>query len=78
MAVAEFAIYPFVEGSFPDYVKVALDEAERSGLAVQIGPLGTSVEGELSEVLGLLYRIQQMAFDRGAEKFISSVEIDAR
>ncbi|HZD18934.1 MAG TPA: thiamine-binding protein [Actinomycetota bacterium] len=76
MAEAEFSIYPFVEGVFPEYVKGALEEAESSGLTVRIGPLGTSVEGSLEAVLDLVCRIQELAFRHGAKKVITSIGVD--
>ena len=46
MAVAEFSIYPFVTDRLEPYVTAALEETRRSGLTVDVGPLGTTVQGD--------------------------------
>lgn len=73
MAVAEFSVYPFLTGKLAPYVEAALDEAGRSGLLVQVGPLGTTVRGDLDDILALLERVQRAAFEHGAAKVVTSV-----
>ena len=76
LAVAEFTVYPFVTDRLEPYVMAAFEEAERSGLSVDVGPLGTTVRGPLSEVLDLLERVGRTAFASGATKVVTSVELD--
>ncbi|HEY3211310.1 MAG TPA: thiamine-binding protein [Actinomycetota bacterium] len=76
MAFAEFSIYPFVAERLEPYVAAALEEARSSGLDVEVGPLGTTVQGELEDILALLERVQRAAFGHGARKVVTRVELD--
>jgi len=76
MAVAEFSIYPFVTERLEPYVSAALEETRKSGLSVEVGPLGTTVRGELDQILPLLERVLRVAFAHGARKIVASVESD--
>lgn len=74
MAVAEFSIYPFVMERLEPYVEAAIEEARTSGLKVEVGPFGTSVEGDLDGVLELVGRVNRAAFARGATRVVTRVE----
>ena len=43
---AEFTVEPFVEGAPGPHVLAAIQVAESAGLAVDVGPFGTTVVGE--------------------------------
>lgn len=73
MAYAEFSIYPFVTERLESYVTAALIEARGSGLAVEVGPLGTIVRGDLEPILDLLRRVQEVAFRNGAATVVTRV-----
>ena len=75
-AVAEFSIYPFVTERLEPYVQAALDETRRSGLSVDVGPLGTTVQGDLDEILSLLERVLRAAFAHGATRVVTRVDIE--
>jgi len=51
---AEFTVEPFEEGHIGPHVAAAIEAAERVGLAPDVGPFGTSIEGDVSVVLGSL------------------------
>ncbi len=72
-AYAEFTIYPFVTERLEPYVTAALTEAKNSGLAVEVGPFGTIVRGDLPAILDLLRRVQDAAFRYGASAVVSRV-----
>ena len=76
LAVAEFTIFPFVTERLEPYVTAALEETRRSGLSVDVGPLGTTVRGDLEEILSLLERVQRAAFANGATKVVTRVELE--
>jgi uncharacterized protein YqgV (UPF0045/DUF77 family) len=76
VAVAEFTIYPFVTERLEPYVEAALEETRRSGLSVDVGPLGTTVRGDLEAILRLLERVHRAAFEHGATKVVSRVETE--
>ncbi|MCS5677752.1 MAG: thiamine-binding protein [Actinomycetota bacterium] len=65
---AEFTIEPFVEGAPGPHVRAAIDVAEAAGLAVDVGPFGTSVSGESESVLETVDAVVRAAIDRGATR----------
>ena len=72
----EFTIEPWVEGGHPPYVRAALARAEASGLPIDLGPFGTGVEGDASDVYALVPELLEAAMGAGAGKVslqISSV-----
>ncbi len=74
-ALVEFTVYPFVPGRLEPHVAAAVEEARRSGLPIEVGPLGTSVRGELEELVVLLGRVLQAAFAHGATKVVTRLEL---
>lgn len=66
--VVEFTIEPFVDGDPGPHVRAAVDAAERSGLAVDFGPFGTSVSGDDEAVLDAVDGILRAATAAGATR----------
>lgn len=55
MLLAEFSLSPLDKGeSLSRWVAPVVDVVDRSGLPYRLGPMGTCVEGEWSEVMALL------------------------
>jgi len=55
MLLAEFSLTPIGTGtSVSAWVSRSIDIIDRSGLPYRLGPMGTCVEGEWDEVLGVL------------------------
>ncbi|MBD3410854.1 MAG: MTH1187 family thiamine-binding protein, partial [Ignavibacteriales bacterium] len=55
MVLLEFSISPTDKGeSLGDYVSRALDEIDKSGVAYRLTPMGTILEGEWDEVMGVV------------------------
>ena len=55
MVLLEFAMYPVGKGeSLSPYVARSLDIIDRSGLAYQLTPMGTILEGEWDEVMAVV------------------------
>lgn len=65
---AEFTIEPFVEGDPGPHVLAAIEVAESAGLAVEIGPFGTSVCGESDVVLSTVDEVLRAAVGNGATR----------
>ncbi|MBT3246310.1 MAG: hypothetical protein HN979_06660 [Actinobacteria bacterium] len=65
---AEFTIEPFVEGDPGPHVLAAIEVAESAGLAVEIGPFGTSVSGDPEVVLSTVDGILRAAVANGATR----------
>ena len=64
----EFTIEPFVDGRPGPHVLAAIEAAERSGLAVDVGPFGTSVSGDDFRVLDAVDAIVRAAVAAGATR----------
>lgn len=57
MVLVEFSLFPLGKGeSVGDYVARCLKIVERSGLEYQCHAMGTTIEGELDEVLDVVKR----------------------
>jgi uncharacterized protein YqgV (UPF0045/DUF77 family) len=66
--VVEFTIEPFVEGEPGPHVRAAVEAAERSGVAVDFGPFGTTVSGDDDAVLTAVDRLLHAATAAGATR----------
>jgi len=66
--VAEFTIEPFVEGDPGPHVRAAVAVAETAGLAVDVGPFGTAIEGESADVLDAVDAVVRAAVANGATR----------
>ncbi|QBI19744.1 hypothetical protein ER308_09405 [Egibacter rhizosphaerae] len=71
---AEFTVEPFVPGHPGAHVQAAVEAAAAEGLAVDMGPFGSSVEGEASAVLAALARLNEAALHRGADRIAVQIE----
>jgi uncharacterized protein (TIGR00106 family) len=78
MAVAEFSVIPIIEGSLRRYVKIAVEEVKGSGLTYQIGAMGTTIEGELDQVLAVVMNAHRAVRSAGAERVVTNIKIDDR
>jgi uncharacterized protein YqgV (UPF0045/DUF77 family) len=64
----EFTVEPFVAGEPGPHVQAAIAAARRSGLAVDVGPFGTSVSGDDDRVLDTLDAVVRAAVAAGASR----------
>ena len=65
---AEFTVEPFVEGAPGPHVLAAIQIAESAGLAVDVGPFGTTVVGESALLLSTVDGLVRAAIDSGATR----------
>jgi uncharacterized protein YqgV (UPF0045/DUF77 family) len=65
---AEFTIEPFVDGAPGPHVLAALDAVRTAGLTPDVGPFGTSVEGDTEQVCRALDRMLGEALAAGATR----------
>jgi uncharacterized protein YqgV (UPF0045/DUF77 family) len=72
---AEFTIHPFEEGRMDAHVQAGVDAARSSGLAMEVGPLGTGLSGPRDEVLAALANVLRAAIDAGARAVHVKVEV---
>jgi len=68
MLTVEFTVEPFVEGDPGPHVRAAVEAAERSGLAVDVGPFGTTVTGDDGTVLDVVDAVVRAAVAAGATR----------
>jgi len=66
--VADELVYPVVD-------KVIAMIAE-SGLTYEVGPMETTIEGELDELLEIVKKAQHICVREGATRVISMIKID--
>ena len=80
MAVCEISVVPVGTGSssISDYVVEAQRIIKKSGLKSQLGPMSTSVEGDLDKILEVVKEIHEACFRKGAKRVLTSVKIDDR
>lgn len=78
MLIAEFSMFPLDKGeSLSTYVSRSLDIIDKSGLPYRLGPMGTCVEGEWDEVMGLIRGCyEKMSED--CNRIECSIKIDYR
>ena len=68
MLRAEFTVEPFISGHPGPHVEAALDAAAAAGLEVDMGPLGTSVEGDDDQVVNAMAAVLHKAMAAGATR----------
>jgi uncharacterized protein YqgV (UPF0045/DUF77 family) len=62
------------DGLLPAHVTAAADALTAAGLAPELGPLGTAVEGEASTVVTAMAAAVRAALDGGATRVTLQVE----
>lgn len=67
-SIPEERLYPVVDKV------IAL--IERSGVKYVVGPMETTMEGELHELLGIVEKAQEICIANGAARVVSVVKID--
>lgn len=76
--LAVFSVVPLGAGSsVGDEVARVLRIVDASGLAYKINPMGTVVEGEWNEVMGLIRKCHRAVMKSG-ERVMTSISIDDR
>lgn len=53
-----------------------IERIEKSGLKYEVGPMETTIEGELSELLEIVKEAQEICVKYGAERVCTVVKID--
>lgn len=67
-SVDEDRIYPVVD-------KV-IEHIAQSGVKYEVGPMETTMEGELDELMEIVKRAQEICVEQGAKRVMSVVKID--
>ena len=80
MAIVAVNIVPLGVGtSVSKYVAAAEKViADRPGIQRQVGPMFTTLEGDLDEIIKAIREMQEAVFSAGAERVITTIKIDDR
>jgi len=78
--IMEVSVVPLGTGSpsVSRYVAKCLEVVKDAGVAYQLTPMGTILEGELDELLSLVRRLHEVPFGAGAVRVVTTVKIDDR
>ncbi|QPJ61384.1 MAG: MTH1187 family thiamine-binding protein [Candidatus Nitronauta litoralis] len=78
MVLLQFSMSPMDKGeSVSDYVSRSLDIISNSGVSYKLGPMGTCLEGEWDEVMGVIKQCyEKMSSD--CNRITCSIKIDYR
>ena len=73
--IGEIAVVPQVEGPAREVVARAVEEIAGQGLRYEVGPTGTSVEGELEAILGAVRAVERRLRAEGVERALIEVRL---
>lgn len=73
--IGEIAVVPQVEGPAREVVARAVEEIAGQGLRYEVGPTGTSVEGELEAILGAVRAVERRLRGEGVERALIEVRL---
>lgn len=79
--IVELQVLPSPAGTADDryaHVEAAIAVIAASGLHYEVGPLGTSVEGEPDEVWSVVRRAHEATLAAGAEGVVSVIKVAQR
>lgn len=78
MVILEFSVFPVGAGeSLSAYVGRSLDIIDRSGLEYRLTPMGTILEGEWGQVLGVVKQCFE-AVSADCNRVYASIKVDYR
>ena len=78
MVIAEITITPVVGGALRPYIDAAVDVVRKSGLNYEVEAMGTTIEGELDQVLEVVRKAHEAVRQKGADRVLTEVKIDDR
>ncbi|MDR0434819.1 MAG: MTH1187 family thiamine-binding protein [Gracilibacteraceae bacterium] len=80
MAIVAVNIIPLGVGTSVSRYVAAAEKAilGRPGLKRDLGPMFTTLEGELDEALAAVRDMQEAVFAEGAERLVTTIKIDDR
>jgi len=73
--MVEFTTEPFELDGFPEHAKAARRVVDEAGLAVSVGPFGTSAEGGAEEALAAVTRLLRETLAAGASRISVQVSV---
>lgn len=77
MAIAELTLVPVGVGThMSKYIAGAEKVLEEFDLDHELTPMGTNIEGDLSEIFEAIKKMQETIFDNGATRVYTVIKID--
>ena len=73
--IGEIAVVPQIEGPAREVVARVVEEIAGQGLRYEIGPTGTSVEGEFEAILGAVRAVERRLRAEGVERALIEVRL---
>ncbi|MCB2183667.1 MAG: MTH1187 family thiamine-binding protein [Desulfobulbaceae bacterium] len=80
MALLQLTVIPLGTGnpSVGEYVADVQKALEKENIRFQLNDMGTLIEGEAQELLGVVSRIYELPFLKGAQRVVTQMVIDDR
>lgn len=80
MPIAEISVVPLGTETtgVSSYVRAALKIIEENDLEYEVGPMGTSVEGELDAIFAVVKAIHEELAKMGCNRIVTTLRIDDR
>lgn len=76
--LAEFSVTPVTDMPMTPFIDTALREIEKSGLKHKVGPVGTTIEGDLDQVLGAIKMAHEAVLNKGVDRVVTEIRIDSK
>lgn len=79
MAIVAVSIAPVgADVSVSRYVARAVKVLEEADLEYELGPMFTTIEGDLDEIMSVIRDMQEAVFEEGAQRVGTVIKIDDR
>lgn len=80
MAIVDISVVPIgtKTPSVSEYVKKSIKIIKKSGLKYHLSPMGTSIEGNLSDIFELILQIHKAQARMGVKRILTTIKIDDR
>ncbi len=80
MAIAQVTVVPVgtSKASISEHVAHCLDVLDSTGLAYELNPMATVIEGDLREVMDAIVKIHEATFGDDVDRVITAIAIDDR
>ncbi len=79
-AIVEVSVIPVGTGncSMGDLVAETLKTVKSEGVKFQLNAMGTNLEGNLDDLLGVARKMHEVCFEHGAQRAVTIIKIDDR
>jgi uncharacterized protein (TIGR00106 family) len=80
MALMEISVVPLGTGStsLSSWIAQVVMEVKKSGLDYSLHDMGTTISGDVQQLLALAARLHEVPFEKGASRVYTVIKIDDR